>query len=172
LVSFLNSLLASINRILFSALFLANTSIQVAIEVPKNRFSGSCITESIKFYPLNRIRGIGYYCVKRFFLYDFKLAIFSILIFWKIFQKFGEPGWKSIIPIYNLYIMCKYILGSGLWMLGFIVPILNIIVAIMFAIKMAQVFGKGTLFAIGLIFFPTIFQAIIAFGESTYNPSK
>lgn len=100
------------------------------------------------------------------------IAIFSILIFWKIFQKFGEPGWKSIIPIYNLYIMCKYILGSGLWMLGFIVPILNIIVAIMFAIKMAQVFGKGTLFAIGLIFFPTIFQAIIAFGESTYNPSK
>ena len=83
LVSFLNSLLASINRILFSALFLANTSIQVAIEVPKNRFSGSCITESIKFYPLNRIRGIGYYCVKWFFLYDFKLAIFSI--FFKFF---------------------------------------------------------------------------------------
>lgn len=48
LVSFLNSLLASINSTLFSVLFLDMTSTQVAIEVPKNKLSGSCITQSIK----------------------------------------------------------------------------------------------------------------------------
>ena len=40
-VSFLNSFVASINNTLFSVLFLARTKIQVAIEVPKNRLSGS-----------------------------------------------------------------------------------------------------------------------------------
>ena len=44
------------------------------------------------------------------------IAIFSLIFFvlmaianWKIFKKAGEPGWKSIIPIYNVYIMFKIV---------------------------------------------------------------
>jgi hypothetical protein len=33
---------------------------------------------------------------------------------WKIFEKAGEAGWKSIIPIYNVYIMYK-IVGMKNW---------------------------------------------------------
>ena len=38
------------------------------------------------------------------------ILIFYILIiiaWWKIFSKAGEPGWKSRIPIYNIYIVFK-----------------------------------------------------------------
>lgn len=40
--------------------------------------------------------------------------ILTIIASWKIFKKAGEPGWKAIIPIYNLYIMYK-IVGMAGW---------------------------------------------------------
>ena len=36
------------------------------------------------------------------------LYVLLVIAFWKMFNKFGEPGWKAIIPIYNTYIMYKY----------------------------------------------------------------
>lgn len=32
------------------------------------------------------------------------VAVVAIVAMWKIFTKAGEAGWKSIIPIYNIYI--------------------------------------------------------------------
>ena len=34
--------------------------------------------------------------------------ILLVIAFWKMFKKFGEPGIKSFIPIYNFYILYKY----------------------------------------------------------------
>ena len=44
------------------------------------------------------------------FIYYILVAIAT----WRIFKKAGEPGWKSLIPIYNLYIMYK-IVGMRTW---------------------------------------------------------
>lgn len=30
--------------------------------------------------------------------------VFQAIADWKIFTKAGEPGWKSLIPIYNVYV--------------------------------------------------------------------
>ena len=35
------------------------------------------------------------------------IAILMIAAMWKVFSKAGQPGWAVIIPIYNIYIMCK-----------------------------------------------------------------
>lgn len=35
------------------------------------------------------------------------ITILIIIAWWKLFEKAGEKGWKSIIPIYNLYILFK-----------------------------------------------------------------
>lgn len=44
--------------------------------------------------------------------------IIYIIANWKIFKKAGEPGWKSIIPIYNVYIMFKIVnMKSWFWYL-------------------------------------------------------
>ena len=44
------------------------------------------------------------------------IAVFVLLIvaMWKLFKKAGEPGWKSLIPIYNTYILFK-ISGAKGW---------------------------------------------------------
>lgn len=45
-------------------------------------------------------------------------CILMIIATWKIFKKAGEPGWKSIIPIYNVYIMFKIVnMKSWFWWL-------------------------------------------------------
>lgn len=42
------------------------------------------------------------------------LYVFLIIAGWKIFTKAGEKGWKSIIPIYNVYVLLK-ISGMKNW---------------------------------------------------------
>lgn len=44
------------------------------------------------------------------------LWILLIVAHWKMFQKAGEAGWKSIIPVYSDYIMYKIAWStSGFW---------------------------------------------------------
>ena len=40
-------------------------------------------------------------------LLSLAINIFSIVCMWFIFEKAGEPGWQSIIPVYNMYVLAK-----------------------------------------------------------------
>ncbi len=67
------------------------------------------------------------------FITTFAIIFFILMVIanWKIFKKAGEPGWKSIIPIYNVYIMFKIVnMKSWFWWLIAI----NICASIMFVI--------------------------------------
>ena len=79
---------------------------------------------------------------------------------WKTFVKANQPGWASIIPFYNMYIMLVIAGKPGWWILLMFIPIVNLIVGIIASIAFAQKFGKGAGFGIGLallgfIFFPS-----------------
>ena len=43
------------------------------------------------------------------YLLGIAFSIFQIFIYWKMFEKAGEKGWKYLIPIYGDYIDCKII---------------------------------------------------------------
>ena len=106
--------------------------------------------------------GIAYYIIM------IAVCVLSIIATWKIFTKAGEAGWKSIIPIYNIIVLFKLV-GMNPWMiLLYLVPIANIVVMILFNIKLAKAFGKGGGFAAGLIFLNTIFTLILGFGSAEY----
>lgn len=94
--------------------------------------------------------------------------IFLIAGMWKMFSKSGEPGWASIIPFYNAYVLFKITWGSGIKFLLLLIPIANIVILIMTEIQLAKAFGKGGGFAVGLIFFAPIFYAILGFGSAEY----
>ena len=93
------------------------------------------------------------------------LAIWLILIVgvWKVFAKGGQPGWACLIPIYNLYCLIKIAGKEWWWLLLFLVPLVNIVVAIALAVAISRNFGKGGGFAAGLIFLPWIFYPILGF---------
>lgn len=99
------------------------------------------------------------------------LAIIVLIIaaMWKVFTKAGQPGWGVLIPIYNVYLLCKVAGKPGWWLLLMFIPLVNIIIAIMVALGVAENFGKGGGFAVGLFLLPFVFYPILGFGDATYG---
>ena len=99
------------------------------------------------------------------------LAVIVLLIaaMWKVFQKAGEPGWAAIVPIYNLYVLVKVAGKPGWWLLLMFIPFVNIIVSIIVVVSLAQKFGKGVGFALGLMFLSPIFYPLLAWGDAEYE---
>ncbi len=96
------------------------------------------------------------------------VTVLLIIAMWKIFTKAGESGWKSIIPVYNLYILCKIADGNGWKFLLLLIPIVHVIYYIILMFRLAVSFGKGVLFTLGLLFLPNLFTLILGFGKSQY----
>jgi hypothetical protein len=97
------------------------------------------------------------------------VGILIIAAVWKVFSKAGQPGWAAIIPIYNLYILCKIAGRPGWWVLLMFIPFVNFIIAIILCIDVAKAFGKGAGFGLGLAFLGIIFWPILGFGSATYQ---
>jgi hypothetical protein len=96
--------------------------------------------------------------------------VLGIIIGWKIFTKAGQPGWASIIPIYNVLVFLKIIGRPWYWLLLMCIPFVGVIWAIIATLDLAKSFGKDTVFAVfGLIIFNVIGYAILAFGGAQYR---
>lgn len=96
------------------------------------------------------------------------ILVFYIITCWKVYSKAGKPGWAAIIPIYNMIVFLQ-ICGKPLWwLILWFIPIVNIIIFILLSVALAQVFGKGTGFGIGLVLLGFIFYPILAFGSAKY----
>lgn len=96
------------------------------------------------------------------------LVVVVIAGFWKPFEKAGQPGWASIIPIYNVYIMCKIGGKPGWWVLLMCIPFVNVIFSIWLDNMISKSFGKDEGFTFGLVILPFIFYPILGFGDATY----
>lgn len=118
--------------------------------------------------------------------------VLSIVGSWKIYKKFGEPGWKCIIPFYNVWVEYKYTWntkmaiwnialsfggglimqiaaeGNALWYLGFVAFLVGWIISIKGYQKLSKAFGKGTGFTVGLVLMTGLFEIILGFGKSEY----
>jgi hypothetical protein len=95
------------------------------------------------------------------------VIIFLIAAIWKVFAKAGQPGWASIIPIYNWIVLCKIVGRPAWWVLLLLIcfPIFYIIICI----DLAKSFGKGGGFAVGLILLSVVFFPILGFGNAQYQ---
>ncbi len=99
------------------------------------------------------------------------LGIFVLMIIslWKIFEKAGLAGWKSIIPFYNTY--CLVVIAKLPWwyFLLALIPYLGLLVIIYVYYKISLAFGKSGFYAVGLMLLPIIFFPMLAFGDAQYD---
>lgn len=97
-----------------------------------------------------------------------------IISHWIIFQKAGRHGWAAIVPFYNIYTLCKVAGKPGWWWVLYIIPIVNIVIAIIVAVNVSRKFGYGAVFGFFLLFwpFPFIGYPILAFGSAQYLGEK
>lgn len=100
-----------------------------------------------------------------------QLAISIVVIagIWKVFAKAGQPGWAAIVPFYNIYVMLQIANKPTWWMLLFFVPLVNVVVAVLVSIGIAEKFGKSSGYGIGLALLGFIFYPMLGFGDAQYN---
>lgn len=98
----------------------------------------------------------------------FVLFIFCLIVNWRVFTKAGQPGWASLVSIYNIYIMTKIAGKPGWWLLLFFIPFVNIYYGVWLTNMISKSFGKDEGFTAGLILHGIIFWPILAFGFAKY----
>jgi hypothetical protein len=97
------------------------------------------------------------------------VTLLIIATMWVIFTKAGQAGWKSLVPIYNMYILLLISGVPGWWLILLFIPLVGIVVHLLVMLALAKKFGKGTLFGIGLFILPIIFYPLLAFGGAQYE---
>ncbi len=100
----------------------------------------------------------------------FWLAVVGLTIigWWKMFEKAGQPGWVSIVPIYNIFVLGKIVGWTRGKVVMLFIPFLNIIFGIILCLDIARVFNKGNGFAVGMLLLPAIFFPMLGFDSSRY----
>ena len=73
-----------------------------------------------------------------------------------------------MVPIYNLVVMLRIAGKPTWWVIGCLIPLINLVVAILMMVGISKAFGKGGGFAVGLILLGPIFWMILGFGDSEF----
>lgn len=97
------------------------------------------------------------------------ICIVMLAAMWKVFTKAGKPGWACLIPIYNLIVLLDIAGKPAWWVILFFIPIVSFVMTILMYVGLANRFGKGGGFAVGLVFLSPIFFMILGFGSAQYQ---
>ena len=120
--------------------------------------------------------------------------ILLIIALWRVFTKAWEAGWKSIIPVYNLYILYKivwmknwfwymiivpFVLGIIAWVMGewsttaevleYLATLFAWIVGIVASFRLPRKFGWGVFASILYVIFSGICLLILWFWNYKYE---
>ena len=97
-------------------------------------------------------------------------VIAAIAGMWAVFEKAGYDGWLSIIPILQFFVLAR-VSGNPWWIVLLVfVPFVGILVFPYIFYSLAQRFGQGILFTLGLLFLGFIFFPVLGFGDYRYQP--
>ena len=99
------------------------------------------------------------------------LAVMVLVIagMWKVFVKAGKPGWACLVPIYNIIVLLEISAKPLWWIILLFVPLVQFVVLILVAIALAEKFGKGAGFGLGMAFLPMVFYPLLGFGDAQYQ---
>lgn len=116
--------------------------------------------------------------------------LLQAVAYWKIFTKAGEAGWKSLIPVYNIYtqykiswntqmflvVLATVLVGGFLNSMDGIISIIGYILILVASVlnwiaahKLSLAFGHGIGFTIGLILLNPIFMLILGLSGDQYH---
>lgn len=97
------------------------------------------------------------------------IAVVVLAGYWKVFTKAGYQGWLAIIPIVNFIVLVMIAGKEWWWILLLFIPFVNIVIAFLIYKALAERFGQGVGFAIGLFLLSPIFVPILGFGDYQYS---
>ena len=86
-----------------------------------------------------------------------------------IFSKFGQAGWKALIPVFNLFVFTKIASKPPWWVVIYFIFPIGFILS---SLQISKLFDKKIFFAIGLILLPIAFYPLLVFSKSALNTTK
>lgn len=95
--------------------------------------------------------------------------LFLITSSWIVFAKADQPGWACLLPIYNIIVLLQIAGKPWWWFFLYMVPVVSLVIAILHMIALAESFGKGAGYGVGLAFLGFIFLPLLAFGDAEYS---
>lgn len=104
-----------------------------------------------------------------FLVFYLALLLVTIVGGWKMYAKAGQPGWAFIIPIFNFYILLKIAGRPWWWLIGMLIPLVNLVVVVIVWNDLSKSFGRGIGTTLGLFFLPVVFIPILGFGSAEYQ---
>jgi len=108
----------------------------------------------------------------RYLLLLIAVCLLIVVSMWIVFEKAGESGWKSLVPIYNMYILLVISGKPGWWLLLLFIPFVGTVFYLLAMLTLAERFGRGAALGVGLCFLPMIFFPLLAFGGSRYESQE
>lgn len=100
-----------------------------------------------------------------FFLIPASFTIPAIFGY-KVFEKAGVEGWKTLIPFYNLYIWLQIIEKPLWWYIFIMIPFINVFVFMLMIVEMVKCFRKEGMHQQGFAaVFPFIYLPYLGFNE-------
>lgn len=95
----------------------------------------------------------------------------GVLLGWLwVFPKAGHPRWAALVPFYNIYVLVVGVAKlSLLWYVLVLIPVVQIIAAILVNLEVARRFGKSEAFGLGLALLGFIFYPLLGFGTDRYQ---
>ncbi len=121
----------------------------------------------------NKFRAFFFKFFIGFMLVILGLAILIIVSHWIVYEKAGYPGWASIVPFYNMWVLAE-IGGKSGWMglamcfsglIPYVGGIIGLVLSLIISIGVARSFDRGIAFGIGLWLLPFVFFPILAFAR-------
>lgn len=88
--------------------------------------------------------------------------------YWKLFEKAGIAGWKSLIPFYSEYLIAVDIVGKPAWWIVYlIIPVVNIFAWYVLMFNVLRCFGKESIWSqILMIFIAPIYLPVLGFNST------
>lgn len=71
------------------------------------------------------------------------ISLLIIVAMWVVFTKAGQAGWKSLVPIYNIYILLLIAGVPGWWLILLLIPLVGLVFHLLAMLALAKNSAKG-----------------------------
>ncbi|MBX5436876.1 MAG: hypothetical protein IRZ33_06635 [Alicyclobacillaceae bacterium] len=88
--------------------------------------------------------------------------ILNGIAFMNLAKVAGQPGidWMAWVPVCSAIQQLLLIRKSGWWVLMYLVPVANVVFAIIWQVKLLNAFGKNGAYVLFLIFLPFVYTIL------------
>lgn len=99
--------------------------------------------------------------------------ILFVAAVWPLLKKAGQPAWTALIPFVAAFFIVRAAGLSAWWTLLYLVPIVNVVFALIVALRLGRAFGHGTVFSVFLLWLLSLVGFfIVSYSGDTWDRSR